>query len=96
MRWELNVYITNNLNYSEGKADGGVGEGHDSGDNGKPPNLVEVRDFYLFLSKEFNRARMKAGIYANRIITTGPATQPSWAIAQANESTPEPITAVIM
>jgi hypothetical protein len=27
---------------------------------------------------------------------TGPATQPSWAIAHANERTPEPITAVMM
>jgi len=31
-----------------------------------------------------------------RIIIAGPATQPSWAIAQAKDSTPEPITAVIM
>lgn len=28
--------------------------------------------------------------------TTGPATHPSWAIAQPSDSTPDPITAVIM
>lgn len=32
----------------------------------------------------------------NKIIIAGPATQPSWATAQAKDSTPEPITAVIM
>lgn len=31
-----------------------------------------------------------------RTITAGPATHPSWAIAQAKDNTPEPITAVIM
>lgn len=30
------------------------------------------------------------------IRTAGPATHPNWAIAQANESTPEPMTAVII
>jgi len=29
-------------------------------------------------------------------MTVGPAIQPSWAMAQANDSTPDPITAVIM
>ena len=29
-------------------------------------------------------------------MTAGPAIHPSWAIAHANERTPEPITAVIM
>lgn len=33
---------------------------------------------------------------AKRIITAGPATQPSCPIAHANERTPEPITAVII
>ena len=29
-------------------------------------------------------------------MTVGPAIQPSWAMAQAKDSTPDPITAVIM
>lgn len=33
---------------------------------------------------------------AKRSITVGPATQPSCPIAHANDSTPDPITAVIM
>lgn len=33
---------------------------------------------------------------AKRIMTIGPAIQPNCAIAHASESTPEPITAVIM
>ena len=33
---------------------------------------------------------------AKRIITVGPAIQPSWPMAHAKERTPEPITAVII
>lgn len=33
---------------------------------------------------------------AKRISTVGPATQPSCAIAHANDNTPDPITAVII
>lgn len=33
---------------------------------------------------------------ANNIIKAGPAIHPSWTIAQAKESTPDPTTAVIM
>lgn len=33
---------TDDFNYTEGEADGRICEGHDSGDDREPPNLVEV------------------------------------------------------
>jgi len=35
---------TFNLGNTKADADGGVGEGHDGGDGGEPPYLVQVRD----------------------------------------------------
>lgn len=55
----MNVHITNHLKYAKAKTDGGIGEGHDSGDDGKPPNLVEVwnlREKYLY-NPEDNHVR---------------------------------------
>jgi hypothetical protein len=39
----LEAPVGDGLHDAEDEADGGVGEGHDGGDDGEPPNLVEVR-----------------------------------------------------
>ena len=40
--WQRAIVRTCNLGDGEAEPDGGVGEGHDGGDDGEPPELVEV------------------------------------------------------
>lgn len=36
--------LTDDLNNAEGEADRRIGEGHDGGEDGEPPNLIKVWD----------------------------------------------------